>query len=153
MSYISTTLSSGEQINKVFKLHWLAYIPACIPLILAIAGLLIGWKILVTGYLFSLILFPMAVLRFLNLRFTEMVVTNRRIVIKTGIIGRHTEEMRLDSLETVEIRQGILGRIFNCGTVKVTGRGMSDLYFIDIDDPLTLKKQIEDASYRGVTAK
>jgi hypothetical protein len=54
--------------------------------------------------------------------------------------------MKLASIETVEINQGIWGRIFGFGTVKVTGRGISDLMFKNIDDPMSVKRQIESVS-------
>jgi uncharacterized membrane protein YdbT with pleckstrin-like domain len=45
--------------------------------------------------------------------------------------------------QTVEIIQGVIGRIFGFGTVKVTGRGISDLVFKNISDPMDVKKKIE----------
>jgi uncharacterized membrane protein YdbT with pleckstrin-like domain len=76
----------------------------------------------------------------------EQGVTNKRVIFKKGIISRRTEEMKLASIETVEINQGIWGRIFGFGTVKVTGRGISDLMFKNIDDPMSVKRQIESVS-------
>ncbi|SMN01895.1 hypothetical protein SPONL_197 [uncultured Candidatus Thioglobus sp.] len=51
--------------------------------------------------------------------------------------------MRLDAIETVEIKQSIMGRILGFGTIKITGRGISDLVFKNIDNPLEVKKEIE----------
>jgi uncharacterized membrane protein YdbT with pleckstrin-like domain len=73
-------------------------------------------------------------------------VTNKRVILKTGIISRKTEEMKLTSIETVELDQGLWGRIFGFGTLKVTGRGISDLVFKGIDDPMAVKRQIESIS-------
>jgi hypothetical protein len=55
-------------------------------------------------------------------------------------------KIKLKSIETVEIDQGILGRIFGFGTVKVTGRGTSSLDFKNIDDPMRVKREIESIS-------
>jgi uncharacterized membrane protein YdbT with pleckstrin-like domain len=70
----------------------------------------------------------------------EQGVTNKRVILKKGIISRKTEEMKLKSIETFEINQGILGRIFGFATIKITGRGISDLMFKGIDDPMSVKK-------------
>jgi hypothetical protein len=51
--------------------------------------------------------------------------------------------MKLSSMETVEIRQGVFGRILGFGTVRVTGRGISDVVFDKLDDPMNVKKAIE----------
>jgi uncharacterized membrane protein YdbT with pleckstrin-like domain len=51
--------------------------------------------------------------------------------------------MRIGSIETVEIEQSIFGRIFGFGSVKVSGRGISDVVFSKIDNPMEVKKSIE----------
>jgi len=68
------------------------------------------------------------------------------VILKRGIISRKSEEMKLTSIETVEIDQGVFGRIFGFGTVKITGRGISDIAFKGIDDPMSVKRQIESVS-------
>jgi uncharacterized membrane protein YdbT with pleckstrin-like domain len=83
---------------------------------------------------------------FLRLRFTEQGVTNKRVILKKGIISRKTEEMKLTSIETVEIHQGIWGRILGFGSVKVTGRGISNVVYKGIDDSMAVKRQIESVS-------
>ena len=60
-----------------------------------------------------------------------------------GMVGLQTEEMKLKSIETVEIDQGVFGRLLGFGTVKVTGRGLSDILFMGIDDPMAVKRAIE----------
>jgi uncharacterized membrane protein YdbT with pleckstrin-like domain len=87
-----------------------------------------------------------ALYEFLRLKFLEQGVTNKRVILKRGIISRKTEEMKLTSIETVEIDQGIFGRIFGFGTVKITGRGISDIVFKGMDDPMSVKRQIESVS-------
>jgi uncharacterized membrane protein YdbT with pleckstrin-like domain len=77
------------------------------------------------------------------LRNIEQGVTNERVILKTGIISRTSEEMKISSIETVEIIQGVIGRIFGFGTIKVTGRGISDLVFKKINDPMDVKRKIE----------
>jgi uncharacterized membrane protein YdbT with pleckstrin-like domain len=66
--------------------------------------------------------------------------------MKKGIISRKIEEMKLTSIESVEINQGIFGRIFVLGTVKITGRGISDVVLKGIDDPMSVKRKIESIS-------
>ena len=54
--------------------------------------------------------------------------------------------MKLTSIETVEIEQSIWGRMFGYGTIKLTGRGISDVTFKNIDDPMAVKREIESVS-------
>lgn len=129
MSYIEDSLSDGEEIKELFKLHWFSKIPMIIWVILALPTF--GVTLL------------LAIWEFLRLRSIEQGITNKRVILKTGIISRNSEEMKISSIETVEIVQGISGRIFGFGSIKVTGRGISDLVYKNIDNPMEVKKTIE----------
>lgn len=85
----------------------------------------------------------LALWEWLKLRTIEQGVTNKRVILKTGIISRRSEEMKIASIETVEIIQGVFGRLFGFGNVKVTGRGISDVVFKKINDPMDVKRKIE----------
>jgi uncharacterized membrane protein YdbT with pleckstrin-like domain len=132
MSYIEQSLSTDENIESVFKFHWFAWVPMVIYIILGFVTLGLTWLL--------------AIYEFLRLKFTEQGVTNKRVILKTGIISRKTQEMKLKAIETVEINQGNFGRIFGFGTIRVTGRGISEFLFKGVDDPMSVKRQIESVS-------
>jgi len=127
MAYIDESLSAGEEISSLFRQHWVVRIP------------MILWLLLV-------ITLPLAIYEYLRVRYTELGVTNKRVIYKTGIISRKSEEMKLASIETVEIDQSVIGRMLGYGTVKVTGRGTSDVVFRTVDDPMAVKRAIESIS-------
>ncbi|MFO0441947.1 MAG: PH domain-containing protein, partial [Betaproteobacteria bacterium] len=77
----------------------------------------------------------------------ELGLTNKRVISKTGIISRRSEEMKLGSIETVEIDQGVLGRILGYGNIRVSGRGISDVVLDKVADPMTVKRAIESISH------
>ena len=64
-------------------------------------------------------------------------VTDRRVIYKSGLLSRHTIEMNRDKVESVDIDQSLLGRIFGYGTVVVRGTGSSLVLIRNIGDPLT----------------
>lgn len=129
MSYINESLSEGEEVLAVFHIHWLAYL----------------WPVLMTLLTAGLLL-PFALYQYLQLKYTEQGPTNKRVILKQGIVSRRTEEMKLRSVETVEIDQGIFGRIFDYGIIKISGRGISDVIFQNVDGPMKVKKAIESVS-------
>lgn len=129
MTYIEESLSKGEEIHEIFKLHWFSKIPMVIWIVLALPT--VGLTLI------------LAVWEWLKLRSLEQGVTNKRAIRKTGIISRKTDEMKIGSIETIEIDQGVFGRIFGFGNVKITGRGISDVTFKSIDKPLEVKKSVE----------
>jgi len=128
MSYIEESLSAEEKVVAVFSQHWITRI----------------WLVI---WILLIVTIPIAIYEWLRLRTIEHGVTNKRVVFKQGIISRHTEEMKLGSIETVEIDQGIWGRILGFGDIKVTGRGISDVVFRRMDDPMEVKRKIEGVSH------
>jgi uncharacterized membrane protein YdbT with pleckstrin-like domain len=132
MPYIEDSLSAGEQIVGFFRLHWISRSWMILWIVLAIPT--VGITLILALY------------EFLRLRSIEQGVTNKRVIYKQGIISRKSEEMKLNSIETVEIDQGISGRILGFGNVTVTGRGLSNVVFRKVDDPMAVKRQIESVS-------
>lgn len=121
MGYIDQSLSGDEQVVGTFSVHWFGWVWYLI------------WSFLIIG-----------IPGLLRLMGTEMGVTSKRVVYKTGIIGRKTNEILLSKIETVEMNQSILGRIFGYGDVKVTGTGISDVKLVFVSDPMRVKNQIEE---------
>jgi hypothetical protein len=76
---------------------------------------------------------------------TEIAITNRRLIYKRGLVARYVGEMNIDRIEGVNVLQGILGRIFNYGSVMVRGMGVGEVILPPIADPLTFRKAIEKA--------
>ena len=73
---------------------------------------------------------------------TETDVTNLRVVHKTGFIKRQTFEMSLDKVESVDVNQSILGRIFNYGDVSIFGVGEGNKTIETIASPLEFRNHI-----------
>ena len=121
MSYINKTLIDDEIVASIFSIHKFFYI---IPFISSF--LIVGLPSL------------------LKLIFTEYGLTNNRVITKTGIISRSTEEMKLSKVETVEIKQGILGRILGYGNVIVSGTGSSKVVISRVSNPIDVKKKIDN---------
>ena len=131
MAYLDESLAPGETIVARFALHWTAKWRLIVYLILAIPTL--GIALLAALY------------EWIRLRSIEMGVTNRRVVRKTGIVSRETDEIRLSAIETVDLSQSMWGRLFGFGDVRVTGRGESNMVLSRVADPVGVKRSIESA--------
>jgi uncharacterized membrane protein YdbT with pleckstrin-like domain len=73
---------------------------------------------------------------------TEIAVTNRRIIYKRGFIQRHTAEMNMDKVASVDVKQSIMGRIFDYGSVTVQAAGMNLEELPMIESPLQFRNHI-----------
>ena len=76
---------------------------------------------------------------------TEICVTNNRVIYKVGLVARYTGEMGIDRVESVNIYQGVLGRIFGFGRVSVHGMGVGEIVLPTIAEPLEFRKAIDHA--------
>jgi tetratricopeptide (TPR) repeat protein len=81
------------------------------------------------------ILFPVALLRYLSHRMT---VTNKRVIMKTGILTRSTFEVLLDQIEGIGVKQPLIGQMLGYGTLTVTGTGGAEQKFKGIGKPLNV---------------
>jgi uncharacterized membrane protein YdbT with pleckstrin-like domain len=76
---------------------------------------------------------------------TELAVTNKRVVTKTGLITRHTLELNLAKAESIQVEQGLLGRLFDFGSLQINGTGTSHAPLIGIRSPLEFRRQFMEA--------
>jgi uncharacterized membrane protein YdbT with pleckstrin-like domain len=75
---------------------------------------------------------------------TECVLTNKRIILKKGgLIKLDSSELLLRKVESIKIHQGLIGQIFDCGTVTVIGTGGSKSSFVGIADPFVFRKHVQ----------
>jgi uncharacterized membrane protein YdbT with pleckstrin-like domain len=73
---------------------------------------------------------------------TEIAVTNRRVIYKKGLIRLKTNEMNMDKVESVQVDQSVLGRMFDFGTVKILGTGEGFEALQTIAGPIKLRNCI-----------
>jgi uncharacterized membrane protein YdbT with pleckstrin-like domain len=127
MSYVQSVLQPGERLKLVGHLHWIVYWPAILCLVLAIAIAVFAAPLGPMASYASGVIGLLAICFFLRGWFirwiTEIAVTDRRIIYKRGFIMRHTEEMNMDKVTSVDVDQSILGRMLDYGTVHVIGVG------------------------------
>jgi uncharacterized membrane protein YdbT with pleckstrin-like domain len=73
-------------------------------------------------------------------RSTELAVTNKRIITKTGLIQRNTTEMFLEKVESIQVDQGIFGRILDFGSITISGTGGDKSPVNNVSRPLEFRK-------------
>jgi uncharacterized membrane protein YdbT with pleckstrin-like domain len=151
MPYYSKVLQPGETVRVVGRLHWLIYANAAVLLVIALAIALLTAELndptqrqLVL--LLALVVAALGGLVFLGAwirrKGTEIVVTDRRVIYKRGFITRRTVEMNISKVETVDVEQGIAGRLLGYGTVLIRGTGEGLEPLRHVEEPLTIRNAI-----------
>ena len=74
---------------------------------------------------------------------TEMAVTNKRVIVKSGIADRRTIELLLPRIESIAVEEPALGRLLGYGTVIVRGTGGTPEIFPQIARPLEFREQVQ----------
>jgi uncharacterized membrane protein YdbT with pleckstrin-like domain len=150
MSYYAKVLQPDEQVKYVGKLHWTIYrnsiVFGILTLIAVFFSLDLSGDQRSIALVVAAILAALALVSFLGSWFvrvcTEIVVTDKRIIHKVGWIARRTEEINITKVETVDVAQGIVGRIFDFGTVLIRGIGGSWEPLRRVASPLQLRNAI-----------
>jgi uncharacterized membrane protein YdbT with pleckstrin-like domain len=140
-SYVQSNLIPGEQVVYQTKVHPIVFLsPAAFVIGGIVFGILgmppAGLAFLVIG----VVLFAAAWIRQWS---SEFAVTNKRVIIKVGLISRRTIEINMSKVESVEINQDIFGRLLNYGTIIVIGTGGTREPFALIDDPLAFRRAVQ----------
>lgn len=151
MSYVDSVLEPGEQVIYRTTVSWTVFTTAIWLGLAALVVLIAGANFTGTGIetfalAVALILAVLAVAAFIRawiLRATtEIAVTDRRVIVKRGLVRRYTIEMNMQKVESVDVEQTLLGRIFNYGNVTVRGTGSTFNTIRQIDAPLKLRSTI-----------
>ena len=85
----------------------------------------------------GLIFFVMAIIRY---KTTELAFTNKRVIAKVGFISRHTVELNINKVESIQVQQGMLGRIFDFGTLIISGSGNPQAPIVGISAPMVFRR-------------
>lgn len=152
MSYIDETLMNDEEVLYRTKPHWIIFTPAIGWLFLAILILFLGPRYLGQANLYSnyslteilgitvlIVALISGLIAYVTYQSSEFGITNRRILMKVGFISRISLEILLQRVESIQVYQSIPGRVFNYGSIIVSGTGGSKDPFPNIADPLAFR--------------
>ena len=165
MSYIEKTLTDNEKIIAFRRSHWISLLwPFVLFTFLIFASLfvlylfknlptdllivyerMIIFIIIASFFIFIVTIIFTHLIKYIS---TEYVITNKRIIFKTGFIWTNTDELRNSQLENIQIKQSIIGRLLFYGDLEFRGTGGSPVIFKTVSNPIAFKKEIENHIYK-----
>jgi uncharacterized membrane protein YdbT with pleckstrin-like domain len=170
LSYVEKNLVAGETLLYQTRHHWIVLLgPALLSLLLGVSGLgLLGESIASmagksqasgsTGIhagglgIIGLILLVAAAgtlaYGIAKRNATEMAVTNKRVLIKTGLASRRTLDVMLSRVESIGVEETVIGRLLSYGTVVVRGTGGTPEAFVMIDHPQEFRRAVQEQTGR-----
>jgi len=151
-SYVDSVLAPGEKIiHRASISHWNFALSYLVGFALIAAGLAAFFmsdrrEVFVGAAVALAIGLVVLLAAAIRRATTELVLTDRRIITKRGLISRDTVEMNLGKVESVHVNQSLLGRLLDYGDVTVVGTGASLEPLIGIARPLELRRKLGEVS-------
>lgn len=134
-SYVENTLIKDEKIIYEGRVSLWSLLPM----------FLVGLILLPFAFIGLLFWFA-ALIRYFT---TELAFTNKRVIAKFGFISRKTIELNLQKVESLQVNQGVLGRIFNFGTLVISGAGNPQAPIPGISNPMTFRRSFMEYQDQG----
>lgn len=129
-TYIERVLGPDETVKYNADLHWIVY---AWPVVLTILSL---------GFLIPLTAFWL-LWAWIERKTTDLVTTDKRVIAKSGWISRSVVEQRLAKVDAIKVHQSMIGRMFDYGTIYISGSGSSGAPIRNIARPLEFKQAVE----------
>jgi len=137
ISYVESNLIKDETVQYIGKISVWSLLPK----------ILIGF-ILLPFFGIGVVVWASAAIDYYT---TELAITNKRVIAKFGLIRRNTVEMNIAKVESIQVNQGIIGRIFNFGGVLIAGAGDPKAPIPGISNPLEFRKMFFEVQEIGIT--
>lgn len=157
MGYIDQNLISGEQVAYRSTWHWVvllrSMVVAAVLTALGIVMLIEASNVNGDQYrgavyvlgIGAIVLGLMDLVAAMIRRSgAEFAVTNKRVIFKTGLMKRSSEEIFLSKIESVTVDEGLWGRALNYGTINVRGTGGTLEPFRKIARAQEFRRQIQE---------
>jgi len=150
MGYVTENLAPGEHVIYQTHLHWKIFFKAIILTIVALIFFSLQtwnreWPSVV-GTILLIWAGINAIINAIDLQTSEFAVTDRRLIMKWGILHRQSIDLRIMQMETILVEQGLIGRILDYGRIVVVGSGGTRQYTPDIADPFAYRLNAQSQS-------
>jgi hypothetical protein len=150
MSYVEKNLIDGESLIFQTGVHWSVLFWPFVLVFIAIAG---GISCFVwgtfpgkieMGTLLTAGALVYCLYAVMKRNATEIAVTNRRVIIKSGMANRRSLEIMLPKVESIGIDEPFWGRVLGYGTVVIHGTGGTPDPFRKIAHPSGFRKHVQE---------
>lgn len=142
MAYPRKLLTSGEEIIREFRPHWRMLAIPAFWFIAGIAAIVLAYRFadgnvpLFASLAVIVALVPLTLFPIIQWWFTTYVLTNERLITRSGVVARAGVEIPLENITNVVFNQSVIERILKSGDLLIESAGESgQSRFRDIPDP------------------
>ncbi len=156
MGYPEKLLSDGETVEFEMRPHWRALFIPGIVLLIVLFGLFFALRLFTdifsgalgtvgtwaTWIIAAFIVIVFVVRPFLYWVTTQYVFTNRRIIVRSGLVARHGRDLPLGKVNNVSFDVSLGGRIFNYGVLTIDTASDEPLVIADVPDVEHIQREV-----------
>lgn len=129
MAYPKKLLSPGEEVVSEFKPHWTAILGPLGLTLLAIALVVVLLVFSPAPWSFwgpiavAVLWFVVTIRKLVDWMTTDHVITNERVIQRSGFISKAGKEIPLEMINTVSFNQSVFERMVGSGDVMIESAG------------------------------
>ena len=151
MPYPTRLLNDGETVALDLRPHWwyfsrhiLTSIPLIVLLVLVFEVHGTPHKVLFALWgVLALIWAGWLGVQYLNWTFTHFVVTNSRVVFRTGVFAKHGVEIPMDRIANINFNQSLWERVIGAGDLEIESAGRDgQTRFDDVWHPDAVQQEL-----------
>ena len=135
-------MAEGE-IVYLAKLSWVIFFWPVVFLCVAMAIGIEFQQLKEVSLLFVVFSLVWIAITWVNYQFSSLTIKKKQVILRTGLLVRQTIDIPLTKIETIDIRQSIIGSLFRYGSLIITGTGGTRHMINFLDNPLTCRRYIE----------
>ncbi len=116
---------------------WVASIPA---------GAVLGYMFTPYAFILSGVGCVALLVWWLNVLGTKLTVTDKRTLLRRGILSKHINEVLHSNVRNIQVNQSLLQRLFGVGLVGISCSGQSgiEIEVVGVPDPEQVRKLIDE---------
>lgn len=156
MGYPEKLLAPNERIEFQMRPHWRALIG---PILILVATVFVGtflvvsvewtWAKWAIGAVMALLILWPVLVGFLRWVSTDYVFTNRRVIVRSGVLTKTGRDVPLSKINNVSFEVSLLGRILNFGALDIQSAGENEgLRIVDVPDVERIQRDVYELSER-----
>lgn len=132
-----------KDIIYVAKLHWIIFVaPICMLILFMYLGAEY-WQLREVSVFMIVSALLWSFMTWITYQFSSLTIKKTQVILRTGFLVRQTFDIPIGRIESIDIKQSVIGSIFQYGFLLITGTGGTRNSMNFIANPLTCRRYIE----------
>jgi uncharacterized membrane protein YdbT with pleckstrin-like domain len=125
------------------RLHWVVFLKPLSILLIPLLMMFLGSFDQTTMLVFLFISAVWTFAQWVTYQFSMVSVKPKNVIFQSGFFVQQTIDIPIRKIESIDVRQTLLGTMFNYGHIIITGSGGTKQVMGPIASPLTCRRYIE----------